>query len=97
VPVVTMTAPAATNARTMQAVVPPTIHGPDRARLDDLPRPKRTADGSVAGAADSEGCRHRRSSGEIHPSILSRSASSPGSSPVSPPEAHWSSLSTLRG
>src|SRR5580704_16293922 len=35
VPVVTMTTPATTNARTMQAV-PPTIQGPDRDRVEGL-------------------------------------------------------------
>ena len=93
--VVAMTSPAATRATTTQAVAPPTIQGRRSVAGSVGRRSARAGDGRARpDATDSEGWRHRRSSGGIHPRSPPPSASSPQSSPGSRPDAPWSSPST---
>ncbi len=85
-PVVEIIRPAATRTSTKQAVAPPMT------QIPALPRGTVPTGGSPVGApgpapANSEGCRHRRSSGEIQPRSPSPSALAAQSSSGSGPDA----------
>ena len=80
-PEVAITRPEASRAPATQAAAPPTIHGLGRLRSESAP-PNRASEACLDDI-DSEGCLHRRSSGEIQPRMGS-GVPSPWSGPSEP-------------